>query len=418
MDDSIAVILGGGRGTRLSPLTRYRSKPAVPIAGSYRLVDVAVSNCIHAGLRRIFVITQYESESLNRHITDTYAFDAFSEGFIRILAAEQTEIGDGKADSDWFRGTADAIRKCMKHLRRERWSKLAVLSGDQLYRMSLTQMLEGHREKNADATVAMKVVPAEATSAFGIMKVDDSGRVVHFEEKPKADRLRHLASKVPGVNGPAFLASMGIYVFERAALESVLENEGHTDFGRHVLPGMLSHKRVQAFLYDGYWEDVGTIRSYFDANLALTSPEPPFSFYHPYCPIYTQRPFLAPSIIHASRIDDALVADGCFLDRVDIQQAVVGIRMRIGSGTQIRRSLLLGADYYELPNRQEDAIPLGIGANSVIENAIVDKNAHIGKNVRIVNERAVKEAENSFYAIREGIVVVPKGAIVPDGTRI
>jgi glucose-1-phosphate adenylyltransferase len=419
MNDVIAVILGGGRGTRLSPLTRYRSKPAVPIAGSYRLVDVAVSNCIHGSLRRIFVITQYESESLNRHITDTYTFDAFSEGFIRILAAEQTEIGNGKGgDGDWFRGTADAIRKCMKHLRRESWSKLVVLSGDQLYRMNLSEMLEAHREKKADVTVAMKVVPAELTSAFGIMKVDDSGRVVHFEEKPKADRLGDLASKVPGVTGPAYLASMGIYVFEREALESALETHDHLDFGKHVLPGMLSHKRVQAFLYDGYWEDVGTIRSYFDANLALTGPEPPFSFYHPRWPIYTQRPFLAPSIIHGSRIDDALVADGCFLDRVDIHQAVVGIRMRIGSGTRIRRSLLLGADTYELPNQQGDSQPLGIGANSVIENAIVDKNARIGRDVRIVNERGLKEHESSSYVIREGIVVIPKGAVVPDGTRI
>lgn len=419
MDDLIAVILGGGRGTRLSPLTRYRSKPAVPIAGSYRLVDVAVSNCIHAGLRRIFVITQYESESLNRHIIDTYAFDAFSEGFIRILAAEQTEIGNGKGgDGDWFRGTADAIRKCMKHFRREGWSKLAVLSGDQLYRMSLTEMLEAHRASKAAVTVAMKVVPAESTSGFGIMKVDDSGRVVHFEEKPKPDRLRDLASQVPGVSGPAYLASMGIYVFERDALERALEKVDDIDFGKHILPGMLAHQRVQAFLYDGYWEDVGTIRSYFEANLALVSPDPPFSFYHPRCPIYTQRPFLAPSIIHSSRIDDALVADGCSLDNVDIQQAIVGIRMRVGSGTRIRRSLLLGADYYELPNAPADAMPLGIGAGSVIENTIVDKNARIGKNVRIGNERGVKEEERSFYVIRDGIVVIPKGAIVPDGTRI
>jgi glucose-1-phosphate adenylyltransferase len=418
MEDVVAVILGGGRGTRLSPLTRYRSKPAVPIGASYRLVDVAVSNCIHAGLRRIFVITQYESESLNRHVMGTYAFDAFSDGFIRILAAEQTEVGEADGGSDWFQGTADAIRKCMKHLRRESWSKLAVLSGDQLYRMSLSEMLEVHREKRAVATVAMKAVPAEQTSAFGIMKVDDSGRVVHFEEKPKPERLRDLGSKVGKGGGPAYLASMGIYIFERDALEEALGHEDDIDFGKHVLPRTLSKKRVQAFLYDGYWEDVGTIRSYFEANLALTRPEPPFSFYHPRCPIYTQRPFLAPSVIHASRIDDALVADGCFLDRVDIEQAVVGIRMRIGPGTRVRSSLLLGADYYELPNQHADTPPLGIGPDSMIENAIVDKNARIGRGVRIVNERGVKEQESGFYVIRDGIVIVPKGAVVPDGTQI
>jgi glucose-1-phosphate adenylyltransferase len=418
MEDVVAVILGGGRGTRLSPLTRYRSKPAVPIGASYRLIDVAVSNCIHAGLRRIFVITQYESESLNRHIAGTYAFDAFSDGFIHILAAEQTEIGNAKGSSDWFRGTADAVRKCMKHLGRERWSKLVILSGDQLYRMSLSHMLAAHCDKKAAATVAMKVVPAESTSGFGIMKVDDSGRVVHFEEKPKRERLDDLASHVPEISGPAYLASMGIYIFERDALEKALTNEADIDFGKHVLPGMLAKTRVQAFLYDGYWEDVGTIRSYFEANLALTGPQPPFSFYHPRYPIYTHRPFLAPTEIHASRIDDALVADGCSLDRVDIRQAVVGVRMRIGAGTRIRRSLLLGADDYEQPNQPANAPPLGIGPDSIIENAIIDKNARIGRNVRIVNEEGTLEREADFYVIRDGIVVVSKGAVVPDGTRI
>jgi glucose-1-phosphate adenylyltransferase len=418
MDNAIAVVLGGGRGTRLFPLTQYRSKPAVPIGASYRLIDVAVSNCIHAGLRRIFVVTQYQSESLNRHVANTYKFDAFASGFIDTLAAEQTDSGD----SDWFRGTADAVRKCMKHISRERWDAIVILSGDQLYRMDLGEMLRVHRESKAAVTVATKAVSAELASGFGIMKVDPSGRISHFEEKPPPHGLDGLDSSVPGLASPAYLASMGIYVFERRALELALTNDQHIDFGKHVLPALLSRAHVQAYLYDGYWEDVGTVRSYFDANLALTQKNAEFSFYHPRCPIYTQRPFLAPTQLHACRVDDALVADGCFLDSADIQRAVIGVRTRVGPGVRIRNSLLLGADEYEtvLEGKVADdpRPPLGVGENSSIEGAIIDKNARIGKNVSIRNSRGLREHDGGAYFIRQGIVVVPKGGVVPDGTEI
>jgi glucose-1-phosphate adenylyltransferase len=418
MDDAIAVVLGGGRGSRLFPLTQFRSKPAVPIGASYRLVDVAVSNCIHANLRRIFVITQYLSESLNRHVANTYKFDSFSSGFIDLLAAEQTDSRDG----DWFRGTADAVRKCMKHIGRESWKALVVLSGDQLYRMDLREMLRVHHESKASVTVAMKAVSEELTSGFGIMKVDAGGRIVHFDEKPPRDRLPGLASDVPGKAGPTYLASMGIYVFDRRAIEAALEDEKSIDFGKDVLPAMLSKTRVQAYFYEGYWEDVGTVRSYFDANLALTRPEPEFNFYHPRFPIYTQRPFLAPSRFHGCRIVDALVADGCILDQVDVERAIIGVRSRIARGANIRHSLVLGADEYETSAEQDTTAdgrpPLGIGEGSWIENAIIDKNARIGKNVSIKNRQGLADHDGASYFIRDGIVIVPKGASLPDGTQI
>jgi glucose-1-phosphate adenylyltransferase len=419
MNDVIAVVLGGGRGSRLFPLTQYRSKPAVPIAASYRLIDVAVSNCIHANLRRIFVITQYQSESLNRHVANTYKFDAFASGFIDLLAAEQPDAGD----SGWFRGTADAVRKCMKHVGREVWDDIAILSGDQLYRMDLGAMLHVHRNSHASVTVAIKSVPEEQTSGFGIMRVDATGRIVHFDEKPPAERLASLASPAPGGKGTEYLASMGIYIFNRQAIERALASDDAIDFGKHVLPSMLGTTRVQAYRYDGYWEDVGTVRSYYDANIALTRKSPDFSFYHPRCPIYSQRPFLPPSQVHASRIDDALVADGCYLDHVDIQRAVIGVRTRLSKGVTIRSSLVLGADEYETSQEgassRADARPaLGIGQDTHIENAIIDKNARIGRNVRIDNRRGLREQDGTFHFIREGIVIVPKGAVVPDGTEI
>lgn len=415
----MAVVLGGGRGSRLFPLTQFRSKPAVPIGASYRLVDVAVSNCIHANCRRIFVITQYQSESLNRHIANTYKFDAFASGFIDLLAAEQTDSRDG----DWFRGTADAVRKCMKHIGRESWNALVILSGDQLYRMNLNEMLRVHHESKAAVTVAMKAVPEEQTSAFGIMKVDETGRVVHFDEKPPKSRIAGLASPLQDGRGSGYLASMGIYVFERRAIEAALENTDNIDFGKHVLPSMLSTSRVQAYFYRGYWEDVGTVRSYFEANLALTRPEPDFNFYHPRYPIYTQRPFLAPSRFHGCRIIDALVADGCVVDRAEIESAVIGVRSRIGRGVHIRRSLVLGADEYQTalegqPGRGDDRPPLGIGENTWIENAIVDKNSRIGRNVSIRNQRGLVDYDGDSYYVRDGIVIVPKGATIADGTEI
>ena len=418
MKDVVALILGGGRGTRLFPLTQHRSKPAVPIGGNYRLVDVAVSNCLHADIRRIFVLTQYQSESLNSHVGNTYKFDAFSSGYVEVLAAEQTE-----ENSEWFQGTADAVRQCMKHVAPERWTDLAILGGDQLYRMDFEKMLEVHHSTKADATVAIKPVPAEQTSGFGIMKTAADGRIVHFEEKPKADRLPELISPIPGGKESAYLASMGIYIFNRRALLEALTNTKHIDFGRHVIPAMLSRLRVQAYAFEGYWEDVGTIRSYYDANIALTASHPEFSFYDACNPIYTHPRFLAPTKLLNCKIKDAIIADGCFIENAEIESSVIGIRSRIGDRVKIRRSLVLGADLYETREEISAATragepPIGIGEGSIIDGAIVDKNARIGKNVRLVNEGKIQEQDANGYFIREGLVIVPKNGVVPDNTVI
>jgi glucose-1-phosphate adenylyltransferase len=421
MNDVIALILGGGRGTRLFPLTQHRSKPAVPIGGNYRLVDVAVSNCLHAGIRKIFVLTQYQSESLNKHVANTYKFDLFSSGFVEVLAAEQTEQG-----SDWFQGTADAVRQCLKHVLRERFADIAILGGDMLYRLDFRDMLKVHRDSKADATVAIKPVPAEQTAGFGIMKTATDGRIVHFEEKPKADRLPSLVSRLKigtSAEHDAYLASMGIYMFGRRALVEALSNTQHIDFGRHVIPAMLSRLRVQSFAFEGYWEDVGTIRSYYEANIALTAKQPPFSFYDARYPIFTHPRLLGPTAMQSCRVQESLIGDGCFIEGAEIESSVIGIRSRIASGVKIRRSLILGADSYETPDEMEQSLksgepPIGIGQGSVIDGAVVDKDARIGRNVRIVNEARVQERDAANYFIREGLVIIPKGAIIPDGTVI
>ena len=421
MEDVIALILGGGRGTRLFPLTQHRSKPAVPIGGKHRLVDVAVSNCLHAGIRRIYVLTQYLSESLNKHLANTYKFDRFSSGFVEVLAAEQSE-----QSSDWFQGTADAVRQVLKHVLRERFSDVAILGGDQLYRMDFREMLKVHRDSKADATVAIKPVPAEQTSGFGIMKTASDGRIIHFEEKPKADRLPDLASPLGASDSAqkdAWLASMGIYLFGRRALVEALGNSQHVDFGRHVIPAMLSRLRVQSYAFQGYWEDVGTIQSYYDANIALTAKQPPFSFYDARLPMFTHPRLLAPTNMQACRVHESLISDGCYIEGAEIESSVIGIRSRIGAGVKIRKSLVLGADFYETADEIAAALktgepPIGIGDGSVIDRAIIDKDARIGRNVRILNEAKVHERDGAHHFIREGLVIVPKGAVIPDGTVI
>jgi glucose-1-phosphate adenylyltransferase len=418
MHDVIGVILGGGRGTRLFPLTLNRSKPAVPIGGKYRIIDVPVSNCLHSDIRRIYVLTQYQSESLNKHIANTYKFDIFSSGFVAVMAAEQTE-----ERSDWFQGTADAVRRSMRHVGNEAWDDIVILSGDQLYRMDFREMLRTHRTSGADATIAMKDVPREQTSAFGIMRTDRRGRIVHFDEKPPAERLPELQSWLPGRPEPAYLASMGIYIFRRAALEEVLGNSTHDDFGRHVIPTAVRRMRVQAHVHDGYWEDVGTIGSYFEANMALTSPRPPFNFWDPRQPIYTNPRFLPATKIHACEISESLITEGSFIEKAHIERSVIGIRSRIAEGARISHSLILGADLYEsaqdLDRLEREGRPrIGIGADSIIEHAIVDKNARVGRGVRIRNDVGAREADGASYYIRDGIVVIPKNAVIPDGTVI
>jgi glucose-1-phosphate adenylyltransferase len=418
MNDVIGVILGGGRGSRLFPLTLNRSKPAVPIGGKYRIIDVPVSNCLHSDIRRIYVLTQYQSESLNKHIANTYKFDIFSSGFVTVVAAEQTE-----ERSDWFQGTADAVRRSMRHVGNERWDDIVILSGDQLYRMDFREMLRTHRESRADATIAMKDVPPEQTSAFGIMRVDKTGRIVHFDEKPPPDRLAGLESWLPGRKEPAYLASMGIYIFRRRALEEALTNSQHDDFGRHIIPAAVPRLRVQAHVHEGYWEDVGTIASYFEANMALTASRPTFSFWDANQPIYTHPRFLPATKIEACDVSQSLISEGCFIEKARIERSVIGIRSRIATGARIRHSLLLGADRYETPQEmeaksREGMPPIGIGEQSVIENAIVDKNARVGRHVRIVNERGDSERDGGNFYVRDGIVLIPKNAVVPDGTVI
>jgi glucose-1-phosphate adenylyltransferase len=417
MDDCIAVILGGGRGTRLFPLTQERSKPAVPIGGKYRLIDIPISNCLNSNLRRIFVLTQYNSESLNNHVNQTYKFDVFSRGFVTILAAEQTE-----ESADWFQGTADAVRQVTRHLRAHRSREVLILSGDQLFQMDFRELRQTHRAHGADATVGVISVPRDQTAAFGILKVDAKGRIVHFEEKPGPDRLDDLESDIPG-HGRGFLASMGIYYFGRDALDHAIADPALVDFGRHVIPQAIGTSHVQAHLFEGYWEDVGTIASYFQAGLELTRPIPPFDFYDAARPVYTHPRFLPASRIERCTLREALVSEGCILMGAEIERAVIGIRSRIGAGARIRDTLVLGADGYEtLQEIERDQArgvpPIGIGPDCVIERAIIDKNARIGRGVRILNSGQVREADGVGYFIREGIVLVTKNGVLPDGMVI
>jgi glucose-1-phosphate adenylyltransferase len=417
MQDALVVILGGGRGTRLFPLTLHRSKPAVPIGGKYRLIDIPISNCLSSDLRRIFVLTQYNSESLNKHVTSTYKFDVFSSGFVQVLAAEQTE-----ASGDWFQGTADAVRQSLWHFRSHRSREILILSGDQLYQMDYRKLIETHRRHVADITVAVTPVPAEQTSGFGILKVNRQGRIVHFEEKPKADRLPDLVSEIPGV-GPTYLASTGIYAFNRESLEKALENPGLVDFGKNVIPEAVPTMRVQAHVQRGYWEDVGTIRSYYQANLDLCQPVPPFDFYDASRIVYTHPRFLPATKIESCVVRQALLSEGSILVGAEVEHSIIGIRSRVGRGARIKDSLILGADYYETleeigRSSARGVPPIGIGAETIVQGAIIDKNARVGAGVKILNEAGETEKDGDGYYIREGIVVVPKNGIIPDGTVI
>jgi glucose-1-phosphate adenylyltransferase len=417
MKDVLAVILGGGRGTRLFPLTRERSKPAVPLAGKYRLIDIPLSNCINSDLRRIFVLTQYNSESLNNHVGQTYKFDAFSRGFVTILAAEQTDEG-----GEWFQGTADAVRQSMRHLKSHRSNEVLILSGDQLYQMDFRTLLETHRNNRAQVTVGVIPVARDQTSAFGILKLDSRGRIVHFEEKPGPERLDALESDLP-FGGRGFLASMGIYLFDRDYLEKCISDPALVDFGRHIIPAAIGTTQVQAHVFRGYWEDVGTIASYFDACLQLTRPIPPFDFHDASRPVFSRPRFLPATRIEGCTLNAALVAEGCIILGAEIQRSVIGIRSRIGQGTRLQDTLMLGADFYDsledIDRAQTRGVPpVGVGRDSLVRHAIIDKNARIGNGVRILNEAGTHQADGPGYYIREGIVIVPKGAAIPDGTVI
>ena len=416
MNDVLTLILGGGRGTRLYPLTHMRSKPAVPIGGKYRLIDIPISNCLHAGLKRIFVLTQFNSASLNRHIAQTYRLDMFSDGFVEVLAAEQTP-----ESSDWFQGTADAVRQAARHFAGYDADYYLILAGDHLYRMDFCELIDAHIETGADITIAAQpVAPADATQ-MGIFLFDGSGQISGFEEKPDAARLAEMKSSAPkGVTvgglsaDKPFVASMGIYVFSREVLLETLDRPG-IDFGKEIIPAALQALKVRSFLYRGYWADVGTIDAFYDANIQLTQRGAPFNFFHPHRPIYTHQRFLPATRAFDCKIDASIVAEGCYLEACEIRNSVVGIRTHAGPGATITRSVLLGADVYQDEDGRQNDVPLGIGRHVVLDRVIVDKNARIADGVRLVNESGAVNQDGDGWYIRDGIIVVPKGAIVKSG---
>ena len=418
MNDVLTLILGGGRGTRLYPLTHMRSKPAVPVGGKYRLIDIPISNCLHAGLKRIFVLTQFNSASLNRHVAQTYRLDLFSEGFVEVLAAEQTP-----ESSNWFQGTADAVRQAARHFTGYDADYFLILAGDHLYRMDFCELIESHIEGRADITIAAQPVTRADATEMGIFRFDDQGQIIAFEEKPNDARLTEIGSSMPrfsatgGANPEKpFVASMGIYVFSRDVLLEILDQPG-VDFGKEILPKALGTHRVNPYIFRGYWADLGTIDAFYDANIQLTRRGAPFNFFHPRWPIYTHPRFLPATRAYASSLQSSIVAEGCYLDQCTISDSVVGIRTRVGPGAQISRSVLLGADSYE-EETTASAIPLGIGRETVLDRVIVDKNARIGDGVRLVNAAGVDHADGSGYCIRNGIVIVPKGAQIPAGFTV
>jgi glucose-1-phosphate adenylyltransferase len=416
MNDVLTIVLGGGRGTRLFPLTHLRSKPAVPIGGKYRLIDIPLSNCLHAGLKRIFVLTQFNSASLNRHIAKTYHLDMFSDGFVEVLAAEQTPDGER-----WFQGTADAVRQATRHFRETEAEYYLILAGDHIYRMDFAALLDAHIESNADITIAAQpVTPADATQ-MGIFRFDTSGQVTGFEEKPKLDRLAEMGSSAPP-HSPTdltpdtpFVASMGIYVFSRDVLHEVLARSTAVDFGREIIPEALSTHRVHPYLYRGFWADVGTVQSFYDVNVMLTRRGAPFNFFHPTRPIYGQPLNLPAARVHDSHLDEALIAEGAYLDTCEIHGSIVGLRTRVSRGAKITRSILLGADQYD---ESPGELPMGIGPDVVLDRVIVDKNARIGHGARLVNERGIDNADGDGYYIRGGIIIVPKYGAVKPGTVV
>ncbi|MBT6149871.1 MAG: glucose-1-phosphate adenylyltransferase [Gemmatimonadetes bacterium] len=421
MRNVIGVILGGGQGMRLFPLTQVRSKPAVPIGGKYRLIDIPISNCVHSGVDKIFVLTQFNSASLNRHVSATYRFDSFSGGFVEILAAEQTMEA-----TDWYQGTADAVRKQLRRIHSRRGHEVLILSGDHLYRMDYRSFIGEHRQRQADVSIAVKPVRREQASGLGILKVDASGRIVTFCEKPTTDaELDSLElPEAPGEDPEArFLASMGIYVFEPQVLTSLLVGQQQDDFGKHIIPAAIEKLNVFAHTFDGYWEDIGTTSAFYRANLALTEAEPEFSFYQPDAPIFTHQRFLAGSRLLGCRLDRCIVAEGCTLVDAEIEQSVIGVRTMVEAGARVYQSVVMGADVYEssidkMRNKENGVPNIGIGAGSIIHRAIIDKNARIGAGVIISNDARVPEADGDGYHIRDGIVVVPKDGIIDDGTRI
>lgn len=413
MSSVLAVILGGGRGTRLYPLTKVRSKPAVPLGGKYRLIDITISNCLNSGYRKVFVLTQFQSASLNSHITSTYRFDPFAPGFVEILAAEQTD-----ESQEWYQGTADSIRKHLHRLLDPGHDFYLILSGDHLYRMDYRDMVEQHARSGADVTVGVHAVTREAAKGLGIMRLAPDGRVVGFVEKPNDSQVLDelelnevdLLPQDQQEQNRRFLGSMGIYVFSREALEKALTGTTEWDFGKHIIPSLLNQMCVMRYTFQGYWEDIGTIRSFYEANLRLTQPDSPFSFYAADAPIYTRPRYLAPTRIVNTRISDSLIADGCLLEEGEISNSILGIRSLVRRGSRILRTIVMGRESFRGQG--------GIGQDCSIEGAILDLNAQIGDGVEIHGYPDRSDEDGEGYAVRDGIVVIPKNSIIPAGTKI
>ena len=418
MRDAMGVVLSGGEGQRLFPLTKYRSKPAVPLGGKYRLIDIPISNCLNSQINKVFVLTQFNSASLNKHIVQTYKFDMFNGGFVDILAAEQTPD-----NPHWFQGTADAVRQNIKHLLPYTDVEyVIVLSGDQLYQMDFRTIIDFHISTGADITVAAVPVAAASASSLGIMRIQQGGKVVAFREKPNAEELPEMrfAERTDGCD---YLASMGIYVFRKQFLVDLLTASSAMDFGKDIIPQSVNTHGVWAYIFDGYWEDVGTIRTFYEANLALTGISPKFNFYDVSSPVYTHPRNLPGSKLNNCSIHQSIVSEGCILNGADIKHSIIGLRSRIGGGTTINHSVVMGADYFETVEQLEEnaakRMPnIGIGNHCTIINAIIDKDVRIGDNVSIINAHNAQEKDDEQYSIRDGIIVVPKGSFIRSGTVI
>ncbi|HTX53476.1 MAG TPA: glucose-1-phosphate adenylyltransferase [Candidatus Baltobacteraceae bacterium] len=416
----LTIVMGGGQGSRLFPLTRERSKPAVPLAGKYRLVDIPISNSINSGMNRIFLLTQFLSASLHRHVYGSFKFDVFSKGFVEILAAEQR-----LADQSWYEGTADAVRKNLVHIRAVPFDYALILSGDQLYRMDYRTILQQHVDSVADLTLSAVPVTRDAAQSLGIVQTDQEQRVTRFVEKPKdsavLDSLR-MDAAATGQPDDRYLASTGIYLFTRDVLFSALENT-LTDFGRHIIPAVIESRRVMASVFDGYWEDIGTIRSFFEAHLDLVSELPRFNFFDMAAPIFTRPRFLPASKVNGASIDHAIISDGSILNHCQIESSIVGLRYRVDVGSHISRTILMGADYFESPDmlRQNEAAGrprIGIGQYTRVDHAVVDKNARIGDHCVLTPAGKPSEVDHPFYYIRDGILIIPKDTVIPNGTII
>lgn len=426
MRNAVALVLGGGKGSRLSPLTSIRSKPAVPLGGMYRLIDIPISNCINSGIQQIFVLTQFMSVSLHGHIRRAYTFDNFSGGFVELLAAQET----ASPGTDWYQGTADAVRKNLRYFDQPNIDYVVILSGDQLYRMNYGDLIATHRESGADVTISCMPVDRQAARGFGVMRLDNTGRIKGFVEKPQTDEEIDSVRTDPawidarGIqsNGRDCLASMGIYVFNRDVLQDVLNSNDYADFGKEVFPAAIEARHVQTHLFDGYWEDIGTIRSFYNCNLALAQDLPLFKFTTPEAPIYTRARFLPPTQISNAQISRSLISNGCIIgEGTVIENSVIGLRTIIEPNVTIKDSIIMGCDFYQgddEPNCEDNNyVPLAIGSGSYIQGCIIDKDCRIGKNVKIMNETAREETnlEHPICVIRDGIPVVIKGAVLPDG---